>query len=133
MKNKKIRLYLTVASACAFGFLSACSTAMVGQKSGPAILLETSKTNTQIISQAMSLALNGKKVSLTANAFRKNAQHTLEKKSFTGLNSNAADGLILGIPVIHRFSLFSNDSSCHLIYEKTGTKYPLNGVNCKAL
>jgi len=128
-----MRLCLTVTSACAFSFLSACSTAMVSQKSGPAILLESSTENTQIISQAMSLALNGEKISLTTNAFINNSQHTLEKKLFTGINSNAANGLILGIPEIHRFSLFSNETSCHLVYEKTGAKYPLNGVSCKAL
>lgn len=133
MKYNTLRLYLTIASVCVLGILSACSTAMSDQKSGPAILLESSTKNTQVISQAMSLALNGKKVSLTANAFRKSSDHTLEKKAFTGMNSKPADGLILGIPVIHRFSLLSSGSSCHLVYEKTGTKYPLNGINCKAL
>ena len=134
MKYKKIRLYLTIAFVCNFSFFGACSNEKkVGLKSGPAILLESNIENTLIISQAMSLALNGTKISLNSRTFMRSPHHTLEKKQLTNLNSNIANGLILSIPKIYRFSLFSHDTSCFLIYQNSGKKFPLSGVKCKPL
>lgn len=134
MKQNRIHIYISLVSACILSILSGCTNATVDQTSKPAALINASTANTKIISQAMSQALNGRQIMLGENAFINSSQHTLEKKSFTGMNTNSVDGLILGIPVVHRFSMFTNNkNSCYLVYDKTGEQYSLKGIDCRTL
>ena len=91
MKKRNNRFNIALISACITGLLSACSTNVADAEPRPAILSGANANNTQALSQAMSLALNGKKVSLVSNAFLKDSQHTLEKRAMSGINSNNAD------------------------------------------
>lgn len=134
MKKNLFHFYLSLLIACFLISISGCTNAMVEQKTKPAILKNSSAEYTKIISQTMSLALNGKQIRLEESAFLKSNQHVLEKKMFTDTNTNPADGLMLGIPVIHRFSLFTTaENNCFLVYEKTGKQYPLSNLKCVAL
>lgn len=133
MKSNKFKLFLNTVSMCTLSILSACTTAMNNEVPRSAIILESNQTNTHILSQAMSSALKGKKVSLVSSAFLKNSQHILQTKMRGSINGNATNGLILGIPEAHHFSLYTTNNSCYLVYENTGEQYPLKGLNCKPL
>ena len=96
----------------------------------PAILLESNTQNTQIFQQAMSAALNGKKVTLNKNAFTKRPHHILQKRSFTQPGMNL-DGLILEAPEVNRFSLYTSNNSCYLIHDNSEKRIFLENIECK--
>jgi len=121
-----------IGTTCLLGLLSACSSATV-DAAKPAVLIGPSNANTQIIEKVISQALNGKKIAIADNAFLQSNQLLIEKKPYSSINTTAVDGLILGGPSVHRFALYSQGTSCYLVYAKTGNQYPLNGIKCKAL
>lgn len=131
MTKRKLSFSMKLYLIGALSILSACSAAKVDEEPKLAVLLESSSTNTQIISQAMSTVLNGTKVSLESHAFLKTSQHILQKRSFT--TPNAADGLMLGTPQINRFTLYSKGSTCYLVYINNNKNYPLQNLKCKPL
>jgi len=127
MKINKRHFFTTI---CAV-LLSACSAKSANENPVPAVLVESSISNTRVISNVMSKALNGTKVSLEKNAFLLSHRHVLEKKPFRDLNSTHADGLLLDIPKIESFTLFKQGESCFLKYDITGQTFNLKGIKCK--
>lgn len=115
---------------------SACTSAPAGSTpstttASAALLNAPSADTTARISSAMSAALHGTKVAVAPDAFTKNSQLTLERNTQNPRSMPGLNGRLMGVPVIHRFSLISRDGSCYLVYEKTGKEFPLNGVSCQ--
>ena len=131
--QKKLLSLTSIALILVLTSLSACSKAMVSKEPKLAVLVESSPANTQAIQQAMSTALNGKQITLASSAFLNSPTHTLERKQLKNLNAKTIDGLILGIPEVHRFSLYSSGKNCYLVYAKNEKKYPLKQLKCQPL
>ncbi|PWQ95103.1 hypothetical protein [Leucothrix pacifica] len=100
--------------------------------SGPAVLAALSANNTRILSSAMSLALNGTKVTLAPDVFTQSSQHRLQRNTDNPQGMPGLNGRLMGIPEIHRFSLIRAGENCLLRYEKTAKTYPLQGLKCQS-
>jgi len=62
------------------------------------------------------------------------AELTVERMAQDNPSAMGLNGRMMGDPQVYRFFLKMDASGgCYLIYQKTGQKYPLDGVGCKAL
>ena len=110
-----------------------CGSTPVSKPMQPAVLALPSAATSKVLSQTVSRALNGTKVSLATGVLTKTSDFQLERLA---QNTNSMPGLhgsLLGMPKVYRFSLkMSASSDCYLIYVNTGQAFPLD-VKCRAL
>ena len=118
-------------STLALTFLSACVSAPI-ETAIPALIIPSAEA-TQLLSAAMSSALNGRKVLLNRNAFTQSNTHTLHQKPAMTRDGQLIDGRMLTRPQSNHFALFMRGSSCYLIHERTSAQYPLQGLHCRPL
>ena len=109
--------------------LVACATVDYS-KSVPALLTQKSTDARPEISRVLSEALDGRRVSLSADILTEDSRLIIEPKP-EGMDpfGNPGSGRLLGRP--DHFTLKTIDNQCALFHEKSGEYYPLYGVTCK--
>lgn len=98
-----------------------------------AVLSVPSTGTTRLLAKAMSEALNGTKVALAPDAFTRSGRLNVERNTKNPSAKPGLNGRLMGVPVVHRFALMIKANKCYLVYEKTGKKYALDGVKCRAM
>ncbi|PWQ93759.1 hypothetical protein DKT75_19305 [Leucothrix arctica] len=98
-----------------------------------AVLTQPSTQARLAINKAISVALNGTKVSVAKNAFVNSSQLTLQRNTQDPRGMKGLNGRLLGAPVLHHFSMVKQNGSCYLIDKRTSKRHLLSGVNCKSV
>ena len=109
--------------------LGACATVDYS-KSVPALLTQQSTDARPEISRVVSEALNGRKVSLSADVLTNDSRLIIEPKP-EGMDpfGNPGSGRLMGRP--DHFLLQTIDNQCALYHKQSGEYYPLYGVTCR--
>lgn len=119
---------IRIGLATSLVFFSGCASVDYS-KSVPA-LLDTSDDVRPILSEVISKALEGRKVSLSSNVLKADSRLFIEPN--TGpmdAFGNPLDGMRMG--KADRFELRYIDGNCALWHPDSETYFPLNGVICK--
>lgn len=101
--------------------LSACQTTA---SSDPveALLLESSPEVTRVLSDAVSQAMGGSKVTLAPDVLTQSSKLVMDPKFVDDRSFQRPD----------HFKLMKDGASCYLLHEESGQKMPLGKVKCKA-
>ena len=108
--------------------LTACKAQDV-QLEAPALLTNPGESMLEQLEQTLSEAMDGAKVTLTADVFTKTSVLVIERGLRRGIDGNAELGRDLGRP--YRFQLLTNGSNCVLLDPQTGVRWPLIGAVCR--
>ena len=127
------------AAAIAFGTLgcaglSACQTTQQATiEPTDARLMKSSSANTAILSEAVSEALGGRKVTLAENVLTDKSTLVMDPSFASGrtMDSGFVNGRSLQKP--DHFRLMTNGISCYLLHEESGKSIPLKDMNCQPL
>ncbi len=124
-----------IAALCAmFGSQAGCVSNEAKDSMKPAVLTQPKAATTMVLNNTVSLALNGTKVMLARQVLTQSSELTVERMAQDNPSAMGLNGRMMGDPQVYRFFLKMDASGgCYLIYQKTGQKYPLDGVGCKAL
>ena len=120
-------------AASAVLLLSACQTT-ASSAPAEAMLMKSSPATTAMLSDAVSQALGGVKVTLADDVLMKNSTLTVETKIAQSMDSNRSIGLMndRARPAADRFTLMKEGRSCYLLHENSGQKMPLGQLECQA-
>lgn len=124
-----------IAALCAmFGSQVGCVSNEAKDSMKPAVLTQPKAATTMVLNNTVSLALNGTKVMLARDVLTQNSELRVERMAQDNPSAMGLNGRMMGDPQVYRFFLEIDASGgCYLIYQKTGKKYSLDGVGCKAL
>ena len=93
-----------------------------------AIRLSPSADANVALSVAISSALGNITISLSSNALTETSLLMIERDSHYSINGRVATGRMMERP--EKLQLFLEGSQCLLVYERTGTRYPLAATVC---
>jgi len=95
-----------------------------------AVLSKSSVDVRAEIAEAVSKALNGRKVLISQNSLMDTNRLIIERRSamHQGISVMTRD-----MPMPDHFRLMMTGTSCVLVHEQTGETYPLSRVACKPL
>jgi len=98
-----------------------------------AALVEQSDDNLQLITQAVSDALNGTNVTLAPDTFTTSNSLTTERMMQDKLGQEGMNGRLMQTPdnISHRFKLLKTGNDCYLYYENKEKLVPIKGLVCK--
>lgn len=119
-----IKSGLVIAAALAATSFAACKT-IPPTKGVPAVLQEASDETTAELTEVISKALHGVRVTLAPDALTTDSTVIIEKQNF------AAIGRRMDRP--DHFTLSLSKGKCVLTHEQTGNNYALKHAKCKAV
>ncbi len=119
-----IKSGLAIATALATTGLAACKT-IPPTKGAPAVLQQASDATTAELTEIISTALHGVRVTLAPDALTTDSTIIIEKQNF------AAIGRRMDRP--DHFTLSLSNNKCVLTHEQTGKHYALKHAKCKAV
>jgi len=130
MNTRHIKNMAAIAAIFLFG---ACQT-MTNSKPAEAMLMESSSETTGLLSEAVSQALGGVKVTLAPDTLMNKSSFTVETKMAQSMQSNRNTGLMndRARPAPDRFTLMMQGKDCFLKHEGSGKMMPLENMNCQA-
>ena len=120
------------AAAAIFGgaLLSACQT-MPPAKGAPAVLTNSSEKLTVQITEIVSKALHGTKVTIAPDVLTKSPSLIIELAGRGGIGGDPVMGRRMDRP--DHFTLSLNGKKCVLTHEQSGESYYLRGAKCEAI
>ncbi len=124
MSTVIIRTGLAIIAAITATNLASCKT-MPPSKGVPAVLQNTSDETIAELTEVISNALNGVRVTLAPDALTTGSTVIIEKQNF------AAIGRRMDRP--DHFTLSLSSGQCVLTHEQTGKHYALKHVNCEVV
>ena len=107
--------------------VSACGVPVV-QADVPALLTNPGPQTLEEIQQTVSTALNGTKVTLSADVFTQNSVLVIERGMQRRIDRPPELGRDLGRP--YRFQLMLDGPQCVLVDQQSGQHWPLTTVAC---
>ena len=101
--------------------LMACQTAPTSSQLMPAMLMESSPETTALLSEAVSSALGGRKITLAPNVLMTGSKLTLDPKYVDSRSLQRPD----------HFILMKDGKRCYLQHEESGKMMPLGKLKCQ--
>lgn len=122
-----------IAAAATVLLLGACQTT-ANSKPVEAMLMQSSPETTTMLSEAVSQALGGVKVTLAPNTLMNKSSFTVETKMAQSMDGNRTVGMMndRARPMPDRFTLMMQGKDCFLKHEGSGQMMPLGNMNCQA-
>jgi hypothetical protein len=83
----------------------------------------------QQVAQTLSAAIGGTKLTLASDVFTTSSVLVVERGLRRGIEGNAELGRDLGRP--YRFQLMTDGTTCVVLDQQTGVRWPLTGAVCR--
>ncbi|TMA21580.1 MAG: hypothetical protein E6J88_15550 [Deltaproteobacteria bacterium] len=109
--------------------ISACRTPSGGAPTdGPAVIVHPPPQSRAALAEAVSIALNGARVTLADSALTGSSQLIIERMLRRDPEGHPVQGRVTEEP--ERFRLLKSGADCVLLHERTGQRYRLVDTEC---